>query len=195
MSGLTLDEVDGKILSILMNNSRVSISDIARELGLSRPTVRKRIKRLVDSGVIKSFSIVVDENLLRGFQILCFFRAPNVEETVGKLRNLSEVSEIYITTGEKNILCIARIADLKNLENLLREFKKYGIPFEVDIVLHTEKKAMVFPPFKGIKVTCDYCGSEITGKPMIYRIHNRTYYLCCPTCYREFSKKMKRITG
>ena len=41
-----LDEIDSKILRILMQDSRASISQIAKALGLSRPTVRRRIRSL-----------------------------------------------------------------------------------------------------------------------------------------------------
>lgn len=189
-----LDEIDIRILNILARDSRTSVSEIARELGLSRPTVRRRIRRLVDSGIIKSFTIEVNENALRGFQILCSFKADDVEDIVRRLRNLKEVTDIYVTTGERNITCVARVADLKTLESLLEEFKGYGVPFELSIVLSLERRRPLplIPRFA--KLACDYCGKEITGEPLLYTFRGRKYYLCCPTCYREFSKKMRYVS-
>ncbi len=190
-----LDEVDQKILKLLLDDARASISRIARELGLSRPTVRRRIKRLIESGVIKGFSVIVDDSMLKGFQLICLFKAPNADEIVGELEKLSEVSDIYLTSGERNVVCIARITDVKALEALLSKFSSLNVPFEVSIVLKFIKKP--FPPMflQIVKLQCDYCGKEIIGKPIAYTLHNRKYYLCCPTCLKQFSRKMKLVTS
>ena len=82
---MTLDEIDSKILRILLEDARAPISKIAEELGLSRPTVRKRLRRLIESGIIKGFSVVIDENLLKGFQVLGLFKASNAEKLVSLL--------------------------------------------------------------------------------------------------------------
>jgi len=187
---LNLDEVDIRILRALMKNSRASISNIARELGLSRPTVRKRIRRLVELGVIKGFTVMINENLLKGFQLMCYFKAANIADVLKELRGLDEITDIYLTTGERNVVCIARVIDLKSLEGLLEKFSNLGVPFEVSMILSVEKK---LPPIftSMVKLTCDYCGKEITGKPITYTIHNREFYLCCPTCYREFRRNVK----
>ena len=189
---MSLDEVDSKILRILLEDARAPISKIAEELGLSRPTVRKRLRRLVESGIIKGFSVVIDENLLKGFQVLGLFKASNAEKLVNELKKIDEVSEIYLTTGERNVVCIARIADLRTLEDLLNKFSKFDVPFEVSIILRAERKQYQTALLHIIKLTCDYCGKEITGKPLVYTLHNRRYYLCCPTCLRELSRKMRR---
>jgi len=189
---LTLDEIDSKILRILLEDARAPISKIAEELGLSRPTVRKRLRRLIESGIIKGFSVVIDENLLKGFQVLGLFKASNAEKLVKELKEIDEVTEIYLTTGEPNVVCIARIADLRTLENLLNKFSKFDVPFEVSIILRAEKKPYQTALLHMVKLSCDYCGKEIIGKPLVYTLHNKRYYLCCPTCLRELSRKMRR---
>jgi len=189
---LGLDEVDSKILRILLEDARASISKIAEELGVSRPTVRKRMRKLVELGIIKRFTVIIDENLLKGFQVLASFKASNAEKLVRELKKMDEILEIYLTTGERNVVCIARIADLKTLEDLLNKFSKFDVSFEVSIILRTEKKPVQTALLHMIKLSCDYCGKEITGKPLVYTLHNRKYYLCCPTCLREFNRKMRR---
>lgn len=188
---MSLDEVDSKILQILMNNSRESISRIAKRLGLSRPTVRKRIKRLVDSGIIKGFSVLVDENLIKGVNVLCTFRTQDSEGLVKELKSMDEVTDIYLTTGERNVVCIARVPDLKTLEDLVKKLSDFNVSFEASIVLHMERKPAPPMLIQAIRMSCDYCGREIVGKPLTYTLRNRKYYLCCPTCFREFSRKMR----
>ena len=62
-------EIDQRLIFILKSNSRMSLSDIARELGISRITAKRRIDELVDSGVISGFTLklsIEDENLADG---------------------------------------------------------------------------------------------------------------------------------
>ena len=58
-----IDETDKKLISILMENSRKSFKDIAKELGMSVITVRKRVQKLVDEGIIKKFTITLNPEL------------------------------------------------------------------------------------------------------------------------------------
>jgi len=64
-----LDEADFKILEALSRNPRAGVSQIARETGLSRPTVRARLKRLLQSGIIKGFRVELDEEK---WEVECF---------------------------------------------------------------------------------------------------------------------------
>lgn len=57
---MVLDETDLKIISILKDNSRTTIRDICRMIGLPDTTVHFRIKKMKESGVIKAFTIITD---------------------------------------------------------------------------------------------------------------------------------------
>lgn len=188
---MKLDEIDNAILRILLSNARASISDIAREVGISRPTARKRIQRLLNSGLIKGFSAIIDESLIKGFQVVCWIRSPDAERIVDELEKMSEITNVYVTSGERNVVCIARIPDMVTLESLIGKLSSYNLPFELSIVLKSTSKP-IFPEFLSIlKLKCDYCGREIVGKALAYTIHNRRFYFCCPTCLREFSRRLK----
>src|SRR5579885_2255980 len=52
-----LDEIDLRIVQLLQENGRRSNSDIARQIGVSEPTVRKRIERLVQDRIIKVVAV------------------------------------------------------------------------------------------------------------------------------------------
>ncbi|MCS7365887.1 MAG: TRASH domain-containing protein [archaeon GB-1867-035] len=188
---MKLDEIDNAILRVLLSNARASISDIAREVGISRPTARKRIQRLLSSGLIKGFSAIIDESLLKGFQVVCWIKASDAEKIASELEKINEVTRVYVTSGERNIICIARIPDMMSLESLINKLSSYNLPFELSIVLKSISKP-IFPEFLSIlKLKCDYCGKEIVSKALTYTIHNRRFYFCCPTCLREFSKRLK----
>ncbi|MCD6164486.1 MAG: winged helix-turn-helix transcriptional regulator [Candidatus Odinarchaeota archaeon] len=99
---VNLSEADYEILRILQENARASISDISRKLGLSRVTVRQRIKKLIESGVIKKFTVILDDELFeQGVQVLIGFKAPDTEQLVEELGKMDVISEIYVTSGRK----------------------------------------------------------------------------------------------
>ena len=55
-----LDQIDLKILSILQNDGRRRLADIADEVELSAPAVMERVKKLEASGVIRGYHALVD---------------------------------------------------------------------------------------------------------------------------------------
>ena len=59
-----LDKVDIKILKTLKKNARLSASSIGEEIGLSVSAVIERLKKLENSGIIKSYTIEIDQNIL-----------------------------------------------------------------------------------------------------------------------------------
>ena len=66
-----LDDIDFRLLAGLRANGRVSQEDLSRELALSRPAIRDRMRRLEALGVIHGYTIVVDWEAL-GYPILAF---------------------------------------------------------------------------------------------------------------------------
>ena len=68
-----LDSVDVELLRILHEDARTPMAEIARALNMSAPSISERIKRLRESGVIRSFTIEVDPALL-GYELSLYIR-------------------------------------------------------------------------------------------------------------------------
>lgn len=60
-----LDDLSIKILALLQENSRLSNSEIGRQVGLSSPAVNDRIKKMEDMGIIKKYSVEIDHKKTR----------------------------------------------------------------------------------------------------------------------------------
>ena len=117
-----LDEIDSKILRILLIDSRTPISEIAKELNLSRPTVRKRLERLINTGVIKGYTINIGEKYLDYTTIVFILKPEKQDKIFEQLKNIEEVSEIYQLEGSKDIICFVEIKDMKNLQKIISKF-------------------------------------------------------------------------
>ncbi len=140
-----LDETDKRIIEILIENSRMSYADIARKLGISEATVFKRIKKLKDEGVIESFTLQLDPNKVGRDVSLSMGLTVNpvlLEEIAKKLSNLDEVSEVFITVGEHNIIAHALLGDNDAFNDFLMNkiYKLEGITkIDTNIILKKMK--------------------------------------------------------
>ncbi|UCE09863.1 MAG: Lrp/AsnC family transcriptional regulator [Candidatus Thorarchaeota archaeon] len=117
-----IDSRDRKILSILTEDARSSLRNISAQVKLSPSSVRNRIKRLEDIGVIERFTIDVDHRLL-GLEIqvvvLVTCKPGSSEELYDLLSGYQQVTQIYWTAGPANFILIVRVKDMIELSKLL----------------------------------------------------------------------------
>jgi len=102
-----MDEKDMKMIELLQENARISYTEIARVLGVTETTVRKRIAELERKGVIKKYTIEVDPEKLgyRTVTILGMDVEPKyLLEAAHKLAELEEVKWVATSTGDHMIM-------------------------------------------------------------------------------------------
>lgn len=115
-----LDEVDLKLIYLLRDNSRLSISELAELLGVSRPTVRSRIERLEREGIIRKYTIQIAPELERAENlVLMIIKTENPE----KLEEFNEIIEINKFTSKKYVIKVA----VENMEQLRQSLKVLGL--------------------------------------------------------------------
>ena len=140
-----LDVQDRKILDLVIRNARVSVSDLATEVGLSRPAVAERIEKLQKQGIIQGYTAVVRdypvENPVTAFVAA---RHPGLlkgraEGAVYELSRKGEVLEIHGVAGEDCIFIKVRVKDMNALNVLVRELQEPPLSMETKttIVLNT----------------------------------------------------------
>ncbi|WP_062661820.1 HTH-type transcriptional regulator LysM [Aeropyrum camini] len=115
-----LDEKDLRLLSILKRNSRTSYSYIARELGITESAVRKRIKKLVRSGVVKRFTI--EYSLPGSFTAVILVRTNNtrpVPQVAERIAAYTHVEKVMEVTGDYDIIAIAAAQDIEDINRLI----------------------------------------------------------------------------
>ena len=124
-----LDAVNRRLLTELHADPRISMSALAREVGMSAPAVTERVQRLRRTGVITGFRMDVDPAAL-GLPVTAFARvrpAPGQLDNIAKLaRSLDQVSECYRITGEDCFLVKLHAPTIADLEALLDQFLTYG---------------------------------------------------------------------
>jgi len=122
-----LDQLDLKILKMLSNDARRSLRDIAKELGLSPATVHNRVRRLIEEGVIKSFSPIIDYSKL-GYDltalILLQAEGSHLVEVENEVAKLENTCAVYDITGEFDIAVIARFKSRDALNKFIKRLLK-----------------------------------------------------------------------
>ena len=142
---LHIDDVDRKILTELLRDSRRSYRSIARRAGVSVGTVLTRIRKLEKSGVIKGYSAVLDHEKL-GYQLTVLAEITvskgkllEMEEAIGKLPNTCAV---YDVTGLTDAMVLAKFKSREELSKFTKNL--LSMPFidrsNTHVVLTTIKE-------------------------------------------------------
>lgn len=116
-----LDELDEKILRMIVENARVPFLEVARACDVSGAAIHQRVQKMTNLGVVKGSEFVVDPEKI-GYETCAyvgiFLTSPSTFDTVVKeLEKIPEVVECYYTTGQYDLL-IKVFA--KNNKDLLR---------------------------------------------------------------------------
>ena len=97
-----MDEVDQKIVQLLIKNARMSYSDIGQQVGISRVAVKSRIKALEEKGVIEEYTAIINPQKISG-AVSCYFEIElspeHFEAAVNILRENPIITQIYRVTG------------------------------------------------------------------------------------------------
>ncbi len=107
---MPISPADELLLSVLRENARASTADIARKLGLSRTTVQNRIARLERQGVIRGYTVRIDEELEQSrirAHILITLRPRQMAMVVKDLHGMHEVRVLYSISGGHDLIALA----------------------------------------------------------------------------------------
>ena len=118
-----MNDMDQKILAILVDDGRLSFADIARELGISRVHARDRVQKLIADGIIEKFTVIVNPEKI-GNIVSAFFDVevdPQGIETVAEdLARQPEVRSLYIMSDMTSLHIHTLTEDNKALEDFVR---------------------------------------------------------------------------
>lgn len=120
MSAPQLDELDRQLIEVLALDARVSNRKIAVDLGVTEGTVRGRIKRLQQDGLI-SFTAITSFGLADSARMAFIgvqAEVSAVREVANKIADLTQVNAVMLTMGRFNILAICLFNSLDHLHEV-----------------------------------------------------------------------------
>ena len=118
-----LDEIDYKVLDLLIDNSRIPYTDIAKKLLISAGTVHVRIKKMEEAGIISGSSLKLDYKQL-GYTFIAYIgifleKTHLTNEVLEKLNSIPFVTVAHITTGRFNIYCKIRSKNTNHAKEII----------------------------------------------------------------------------
>ncbi len=128
---LRMNTLDQRIVSQLLGNARASYAEIGKVVGLSAPAVKRRVDRLLDVGILRGFTAVVDPQAL-GWGTEAFVELHcrgNVSPTRirAHVESLPEVAAAYTVSGAADAIIHLRAADIHHLESALERLRSLDI--------------------------------------------------------------------
>lgn len=195
-----LDETDVRILRSLLEDGRRSFRQVAKSAGVSTPTVESRVKKMMEIGLIKKIAPIVDaEKLEGGIRALVALRVDraNFDDTSRKLASVDNVTSVYATLGENNLVFAVIARDVRDLQEILSEHV-VNVPgvsvASCNVVTKTlkEEQSIMLRPGLGIVLKCDFCGGPVHGDPYKLKVAGGNRFFCCSSCLSGYKEKYDR---
>ena len=139
-----MDKKDHGLISALRENARVSLSDLAHRLGVSRTTVRSRIERLQQRGDILGFTVVLKDDAIhdpgRGIMMIGI-EGRGTDRIVRQLTGLPELRAVHSTNGRWDVIAEIGTNSLEDFDSTLAKIRRMdGVTSsETSLLLSTRK--------------------------------------------------------
>lgn len=140
-----MDHTDLKILSILHDNARITVSEMSRMIAMSQPAVTERLRKLEEQEVITGYRANISPSKLgKHTTAFILFKANNCKEFEAFSESAPEIVDLYRTSGEYNYLLKIATETGASLETFLEACNTYGFSTTL-VVLSTrfEDKSLV----------------------------------------------------
>lgn len=122
-----LDSVDLDILHALQEDARLSVRQLATRVHRSPTPVFERLRRLENEGVIKGYTVVLDQDKVgRGFTVFCNVKLSRISTDIHTdfataIQKMPEVAECYNTSGQYDYLLKIQVPDMKSYRTFVTD--------------------------------------------------------------------------
>ena len=118
-----IDLIDLKIIEELKNNSRISFNEVSKKIDKTEATVRRRVKKLTEDGVIKRFTIDYDidtkQTISATIKAVPDFK--EIKRILNDLRSIDEIKNIWRLSGDCGLLMKVDISSIDKFNPLIEE--------------------------------------------------------------------------
>jgi Lrp/AsnC family leucine-responsive transcriptional regulator len=153
-----IDKTDLKLLELLSERGRMRRNELAEAVGLSIPSVSERLEKLQNRGIIKGYTVLIDEKKI-GYDIKAFIRVTMESSKyyatfVSHVQKEDEILECYSITGDGSHLLKVLVPNTSALEALLAKIQSWqGVTgTSTSVVLSEHKKTNRINSLKALKI-------------------------------------------
>ena len=127
-----MDAIDEQIIEMLQKNAREAFATIGKSVNLSAPAVGKRVKHLEDKGIIRGYSLRLNQHRLginvKAYIILKIHQSSTIKTAYNQIRTISEVQRCDRISGEDSLCILGFFKSNKDLIFFIERITQYGMP-------------------------------------------------------------------
>jgi Lrp/AsnC family transcriptional regulator, leucine-responsive regulatory protein len=137
-----MEDLDRHIVGLLMQDGRMSFTDLGKVTGLSTSAVHQRVRRLEERGVIQGYRAVIDHNAM-GMPVIAFISVTPLDpaapdDVPDRLRDIDDLEACHSVAGEESYILKARVSTPGDLEDLLARVRSgANVSTRTTVVLST----------------------------------------------------------
>ena len=149
---MTLDTIDAKILNVLQENARVSISELSKRVHLSLSAVSERLKKLESSGIIDQYTTILNsaslDKQISSIMLVSLEDPSKIDEFLKFIDENDEILEAYHITGDSDYSLKIITSSMQGLESIINKIKTVSAvrKTQTSVVLSTLKHKYSIPP-------------------------------------------------
>ena len=120
-----IDNLDKKIIEIMKKDSRCPFVEIANQLGVSEGTVRSRVHRMTEEGIIRGFTIKTSSKNVKALVEVKIDVNTDTEAIARELSTYDGVTEVFEVTGDQDIIAIVDVESSQSLNEIIERVRRY----------------------------------------------------------------------
>lgn len=119
-----MDELDRRILHSLRRDARKPYTEIAEEVGTSEGTVRNRVERMVEEGIIERFTVTTRTGNVKAMLEIGVAVDVDTARVSERMAEWAEVDFVWMVSGEEDIVLVVDAADTKSVNDLISQARE-----------------------------------------------------------------------
>lgn len=140
MADIDLDDIDRRLIALLRTDGRAPVVQLARDLGVARATVNKRLERLTASGRVLGFTVrtrdASDDDDVRAISLI-EVEGRTTDQVIIALRGVPEIESLHSTNGGWDLVAEIRADSLREFDRVLGRIRS------VDGVINSETSLLL----------------------------------------------------
>jgi len=132
-----MDDLDREILTILRRDSRTPYTEIADEVGTSEGTVRNRVERMVEQGVIERFTVATHTGNVKAMVEIEVAVDVDTHAVSERMADWAAVDFVWMVGGEQDVVLVVDAPDTQGVNELITKAR------ELDEVINTKTRLIL----------------------------------------------------
>jgi DNA-binding Lrp family transcriptional regulator len=196
-----LDKTDLRILSQLLEDARTSYAALARETNLTIPSIKTRIQKYIDAGLIEKFTIMLDTHMIMKGTSMTFLlkTKPSELEKIAEIIYQSPfTANMTITSGHYNLIIVTHPMSDKDKLEFIKHINSLPGDDVMELVSSINLDTFMCKPVElpkapiNLLIRCDFCRREFSSEVFSKAILGRKRYFCSPVCQEKYEERAEK---